>query len=130
MFAIAQGSVVEFTGDAIVNAANTGGIGGGGVDGAINYAGGDALVEARFALPEVGCTLQLFPYGSSILLKKGALCCNVLAAVGSKTAIQELVLFGSMYHTHTHTHTHARTHTHTHTHTHARARTHTHTYTM
>jgi len=48
---IAQGSVVDFSGDAIVNAANTGGLMGGGVDGAISTAGGKALAEARRALP-------------------------------------------------------------------------------
>eukprot|EP00658_Telonema_sp_P-2_P027523 TRINITY_DN2122_c0_g1_i7.p1 TRINITY_DN2122_c0_g1~~TRINITY_DN2122_c0_g1_i7.p1 ORF type:complete len:441 (-),score=123.18 TRINITY_DN2122_c0_g1_i7:392-1714(-) len=47
---LAQGSIVPFQGDAIVNAANNGGIGGGGVDGAVCRAGGRALDEARRAL--------------------------------------------------------------------------------
>lgn len=46
----AQGSVLDFTGAAIVNAANEGCLGGGGVDGAITAAGGKALAEARRAL--------------------------------------------------------------------------------
>jgi hypothetical protein len=37
---VSQGSVVEFAGDAIVNAANEGCLGGAGVDGAISAAGG------------------------------------------------------------------------------------------
>lgn len=48
---ISQGSVVDFRGDAIVNAANRGCLGGGGVDGAINDAGGYRLEEARRELP-------------------------------------------------------------------------------
>lgn len=51
MFVVSQGSVVDFKGDAIVNAANEMGLGGGGVDGAINAAGGEALYAARKAMP-------------------------------------------------------------------------------
>ena len=48
---VSQGSVVDFQGDAIVNAANQGCLGGGGVDGAISRAGGPELFRARQRLP-------------------------------------------------------------------------------
>jgi O-acetyl-ADP-ribose deacetylase (regulator of RNase III) len=52
-FVVSSGSVVFFAGDAIVNAANMGCLGGGGVDGAISIAGGQQLMLARKALPVV-----------------------------------------------------------------------------
>jgi O-acetyl-ADP-ribose deacetylase len=50
-FLIANDSVVKFTGDAIVNAANEGCLGGGGIDGEVNYQGGIELENARKQLP-------------------------------------------------------------------------------
>jgi len=48
---LSKGSITNFKGDAIVNAANEACLGGGGVDGIISDAGGEALYKAREALP-------------------------------------------------------------------------------
>jgi len=53
LLVISAGSVVDFEGDAIVNAANEGCISGGGVDGAITAAGGPEMAQARLELPVV-----------------------------------------------------------------------------
>ena len=49
---IVEGDIVEQHVDAVVNAANSGLMGGGGVDGAILRAGGPAQLAARRALVE------------------------------------------------------------------------------
>jgi O-acetyl-ADP-ribose deacetylase (regulator of RNase III) len=46
ILALLQGNIVEVQADAIVNAANSGLRGGGGVDGAIHRAGGPSIMEA------------------------------------------------------------------------------------
>ena len=84
---LASGSVTDFCGDVIVNAANTGGISGGGVDKAINAAGGSELKQARESLPThpngariaVGGAVRTI---SGDLSKQGCNC--IVHAVGPK----------------------------------------------
>lgn len=82
---IAHDSVVGFTGDAIVNAANTGCLGGGGIDGEINFRGGSALEEARKALPMLDNFETRCDTGDAKITIAGDLPCkNVIHAVGPR----------------------------------------------
>jgi O-acetyl-ADP-ribose deacetylase (regulator of RNase III) len=78
-----QGSVVAFRGGALVNAANTGCLGGGGVDGAVNDVGGPVLEDARYALPVVQPPRTRCPTGDAKVTVAGNLHADwVIHAVG------------------------------------------------
>jgi O-acetyl-ADP-ribose deacetylase (regulator of RNase III) len=79
---IAYDSVVKFTGDAIVNAANEGCLGGGGIDGEIGRRGGETLYAARHALPVLDGGRRC-PTGDAKITVAGDLpCSKVIHAVG------------------------------------------------
>ena len=63
--ALLQGNIVEVPADAIVNAANSGLRGGGGVDGAIHRAGGPSIMDACRKIG--GC-----PTGSAVATTAGS----------------------------------------------------------
>ena len=85
-FFIAHDSVVKFTGDAIVNAANEGCLGGGGIDGEINFQGGMELEKARYSLPFVdGSSYKRCATGDAKITIAGKLPCKfVIHAVGPR----------------------------------------------
>lgn len=58
-YEIRQGSITDYQGGAIVNAANEQGLGGGGVDGAISTAGGYELSQARRELPTIWSNVRV-----------------------------------------------------------------------
>ena len=86
-FTVVFGSVTDFTGDAIVNAANEGCLGGGGIDGRICDLGGSVLAEARRALPILDGTAygKRCDTGDAKLTVSGDLPCDfVIHAVGPR----------------------------------------------
>jgi len=77
---LAKGDITKQTTDAIVNAANSGLMGGGGVDGAIHHAGGPAIVEeCRGIVARQG----RLPTGKAVITTGGALAARyVIHTVG------------------------------------------------
>ena len=87
---LAFDSVLNFTGDAIVNAANVECLGGGGIDGAVNALGGHVLKQARFALPLIGVTNVRCETGDAKITVAGGLPCSyVIHAVGPNFVYSE-----------------------------------------
>jgi O-acetyl-ADP-ribose deacetylase (regulator of RNase III) len=77
---IVLGDIVDQDVDAVVNAANSGLMGGGGVDGAILRAGGDAQLAARAALVE---RIGSLPAGRAAASDAGDMSCRwVIHVVG------------------------------------------------
>jgi O-acetyl-ADP-ribose deacetylase (regulator of RNase III) len=67
---IIQGDITKQSTDAIVNAANSGLMGGGGVDGAIHRAGGPTILEeCKFIVAKRGC----LPTGKAVITTGGEL---------------------------------------------------------
>lgn len=82
MIELVQGDITAQTTDAIVNAANVGLLGGGGVDGAIHRAAGPRLMEACAALPEVEPGVRCRPGEARLLPGFGLDARHVIATVG------------------------------------------------
>jgi O-acetyl-ADP-ribose deacetylase len=79
---VCVGDITTFTGEAIVNAANSSLLGGGGVDGAIHRAGGPAILEACRAIRETRYPDGL-PAGNAVATTAGILAArHVIHTVG------------------------------------------------
>ena len=79
---VIQGDITKIAADAIVNAANTSLLGGGGVDGAIHCAGGPAILQdcQRIRARQGGCTV-----GDAVITTAGNLAASyVIHTVGPR----------------------------------------------
>jgi O-acetyl-ADP-ribose deacetylase (regulator of RNase III) len=91
-FEIRQGSITDYNGSAIVNAANEQGLGGGGVDGAITKAGGIALANARRNMSKIWGNVRVRT-GDARATIAGDLPCNyVIHAVGPNLSNPEYTI--------------------------------------
>ena len=81
-YEIRQGSITDYEGDAIVNAANEQGLGGGGVDGAITSAGGNELAKARSNLKPIWSNVRIRTGDARATIAGNLKCKYVIHAVG------------------------------------------------
>lgn len=81
-YEIRQGSITDYEGDAIVNAANEQGLGGGGVDGAITSAGGQELAKARSKLEPIWSNVRIRTGDARTTVAGNLKCKYVIHAVG------------------------------------------------
>jgi len=81
-YEIRQGSITNYEGEAIVNAAHKQGLGGGGVDGAISTAGGPQLAKARRELPTIWSNVRVRTGDARTTVAGNLKCKYVIHAVG------------------------------------------------
>lgn len=86
LLVVSKGSVVGFRGDAIVNAANEECLSGGGVDGAITRAGGQALALARRNLPLLSASVRCRTGGAVMTVGGSLKATSCIHAVGPNYA--------------------------------------------
>ena len=91
-YEIRQGSITNYEGDAIVNAANEQGLGGGGVDGAISAAGGPELSKARSNLEPIWSNIRIRTGDARTTVAGNLKCKYVIHAVGSNLSREKATL--------------------------------------
>jgi O-acetyl-ADP-ribose deacetylase len=81
-FEVRKGSITDYKGSAIVNAANEQGLGGGGVDGAITKAGGIGLAKARRDMSKIWGSVRVRTGDARATVSGDLECDYVIHAVG------------------------------------------------
>lgn len=81
---IAEDSILNFTGNAIVNAANEYCLTGGGIDAEVNKRGGNALFKAREELPFLEENIRCYTGDAKITIAGNLHCEHVIHAVGPR----------------------------------------------
>lgn len=88
-YEIRLGSIVNYDGGAIVNAANEQGLGGGGVDGAITQAGGNLLRIARTNMTNIWGDVKIRTGDARTTIAGQLPCRFVIHAVGPNLALEQ-----------------------------------------